>query len=218
MKTNKKLLTLTILLISATEMGAMGIAPSLASIAADFPDTPITTIMNVMNFPGIAMIIVALITPSLIKVVPKKILCNIGVFCYAVIGLLGYFFNSSITLLYVWAGVLGIGFGLLMPTSNGLIADFYSEDERGGIMGMQTVFTNLGGIYLTYVGGMLAAISWHMNYLAYCIGFVPFVLGCMVIPKENMEKTKEESRKEKTRIYVWNFYLYLYCYLWGFQQ
>ena len=58
MKTNKKLLTLTILFISATEMGAMGIAPSLASIAADFPDQPITTIMNIMNFPGIAMIIV----------------------------------------------------------------------------------------------------------------------------------------------------------------
>lgn len=219
MKVNKKLLTLTILLISATEMGAMGIAPSLASIAADFPDTPITTIMNIMNFPGIAMIIVALITPSLIKVIPKKILCNLGVLCYASIGLLGYFFNSSVTLLYVWAGLLGIGFGLLMPTSNGLIADFFPEDERGGIMGMQTVFTNLGGIYLTYVGGMLAAISWHMNYLAYCIGFVPFVLGCVAIPKENMEKTKEAIRKEKIRmnpkVFMYGIFIFIFIATYG---
>lgn len=219
MKVNKKLLTLTILLISATEMGAMGIAPSLASIAADFPDTPITTIMNIMNFPGIAMIIVALITPSLIKVIPKKILCNLGVLCYASIGLLGYFFNSSVTLLYVWAGLLGIGFGLLMPTSNGLIADFFPEDERGGIMGMQTVFTNLGGIYLTYVGGMLAAVSWHMNYLAYCIGFVPFVLGCVAIPKENMEKTKEAIRKEKIRmnpkVFMYGIFIFIFIATYG---
>lgn len=219
MKTNKRLLTLTILLISATEMGAMGIAPSLASIAADFPDKPITAIMNIMNFPGIAMIIVALITPSLIKVIPKKILCNIGVLCYASVGLLGYFFNSSITLLYVWAGLLGIGFGLLMPTSNGLIADFFSEEERGGIMGMQTVFTNLGGIYLTYVGGMLAAVSWHMNYLAYCIGFVPFVLGCIAIPKENMEKTREESRREKTRmnpkVFMYGIFIFIFIATYG---
>lgn len=219
MKANKKLLTLTILLISATEMGAMGIAPSLASIAADFPDTPITTIMNIMNFPGIAMIIVALITPSLIKVIPKKILCNIGVLCYASIGLLGYFFHGSVAVLYVWAGLLGIGFGLLMPTSNGLIADFFSEDERGGIMGMQTVFTNLGGIYLTYVGGMLAAISWHMNYLAYCIGFVPFILGCVAIPKENMEKTKEENRKEKAhmnpKVFMYGIFIFIFIATYG---
>lgn len=219
MKLNKKLLTLTILLISATEMGAMGIAPSLASIAADFPGTPITTIMNIMNFPGIAMIIVALITPSLIKVVPKKILCNIGVLCYAAIGPLGYLFNSSVVLLYMWAGLLGIGFGLLMPTSNGLIADFYAEEERGGIMGMQTMFTNLGGIYLTYVGGMLAAISWHMNYLAYCIGFIPFVLGCLVIPKENMEKTREEINKQKTpmnpKVFMYGIFIFIFIATYG---
>ena len=219
MKTNKKLLTLTILLISATEMGAMGIAPSLASIAADFPDTPITSIMNIMNFPGIAMIVVALITPFLIRVIPKKILCNAGVLCYAAIGPLGYLFNSSVVLLYIWAGLLGVGFGLLMPTSNGLIADFYSEEERGGIMGMQTMFTNLGGIYLTYVGGMLAAVSWHMNYLAYCIGFIPFVLGCIVIPKENMEQTKEEIKKEKVRmnpkVFMYGIFIFIFIATYG---
>jgi len=216
---NKRLLTLTILLISATEMGAMGIAPSLAAIAADFPDTPITTIQNIMNFPGITMIIMALITPKLIQYISKKILCQIGVFCYAIIGLLGYLMNGTVFILYVWAGILGIGFGLLMPTSNGLIADFYDESERGGIMGKQTMFTNLGGIYLTYVGGLLAAISWNMNYLAYCIGFIPFVMGILFIPKEDMTRTKEAIQTEKVKInpkvFMYGIFIFIFIATYG---
>lgn len=61
-------------------------------------------------------------------------------------------------LLYCWAGLLGVGFGTVLPTTSGVLAENYDEKERGSLMGIQSVFTNIGAMYLTYVGGWVAAI------------------------------------------------------------
>lgn len=181
---NRTMMTLAILFISALEMGGMGLQPALASIQASFPDAPATLIQTMSNFPGFAMLIGCLISTLLATKVSKKVLCQVGVGCYAAIAVLGYFFHGSILQLYAWQIVLGLGFGLLMPTSNGIIAENYDESQRGAIMGIQNTFTNGGGIYLTFVGGMLAAINWHYTYLAYLFGLIPLVLGCIYLPKD----------------------------------
>lgn len=142
----------------------------------------------------------------------KKVLCQIGVACSAAIGILGYLFNSSITMLYMWATLLGIGFGFLMPTSNGIIAEQYDESERGKLMGIQDLFTNGGGIYLTYVGGALAAINWHMNYLAYLIGIIPFVLGCIYLPndKPSHEQKAKEHFKVSPKTWMYGIFIFMF--------
>lgn len=207
---SKKLMTLSILFISALQMGGMGMMPSLASIQAEFPDAATTTIQTIASFPGFVMIFTCMLSSVLVEHVSKKVLCQIGVACSAAIGILGYLFNSSIAILYLWAALLGIGFGFLMPTSNGIIADNYDEKERGSIMGMQTMFTNGGGIYLTYVGGALAAINWRMNYLAYLIGIIPLVLGCIFLPPDDPNKRPATVKQEKVRLNTLNPRTWLY--------
>ena len=196
---NKKMMTLAILFVSALEMGGMGLMPSLAAIQADFPNVPTTVVQTMANWPGFAMLFGCAVSTLLATKVSKKVLCQIGVACSASIGLLGYFFNSSIFELFAWQTVLGLGFGLLMPTSNGIIAERYDEAERGKLMGIQDLFTNGGGIYLTYVGGALAAINWHMNYLAYLIGVIPLVLGCIYLP-DDLPTAKENAPKEHFKV------------------
>lgn len=207
---SKKLMTLSILFVSALQMGGMGLMPSLASIQADFPNVATTTVQTIPNFPGFVMIFTCLLSTFLVKHISKKVLCMIGVACSAAIGILGYLFNSSIAILYVWAAILGIGFGFMMPTTNGIIADHYDENERGGIMGMQTIFTNCGGIYLTYVGGALAVINWHMNYLAYLIGVIPLILGCIFLPSDNPNNRPAAVKQEKVGLNSLNRKTWLY--------
>lgn len=192
---NKKMMSLAILFISALEMGGMGLMPSLAAIQADFPEVPTTVIQTMANWPGFAMLLGCAISTMLATKVSKKVLCQIGVAFSASIGLLGFFFNSSIFELFAWQTVLGLGFGLLMPTSNGIIAEQYAEEERAKLMGIQDLFTNGGGIYLTYVGGALAAVNWHMNYLAYLIGVIPLVLGCIYLPNDKPTVATNASKE-----------------------
>ncbi len=216
---NRTMMTLAILFISALEMGGMGLQPALAAIQESFPDVPATVIQTMSNFPGFAMLIGCVISTLLATRFSKKVLCQFGVACYAAIAVLGFFFHSSIVLLFAWQIVLGLGFGFLMPTSNGIIAENYDEKQRGAIMGIQNTFTNGGGIYLTFVGGFLASIAWHYTYLAYLFGLIPLILGCIYLPKDTpaLKADKKEGGgylnvSKKTWMYGIIIFLFITSY------
>ena len=54
---NKRLMSLAILFVSALEMGGMGLQPALADIAAAFPDIPTVWMQEMSNWPGFAMLL-----------------------------------------------------------------------------------------------------------------------------------------------------------------
>ena len=210
---NRTMMTLAILFISSLEMGGMGMMPSLAAIQADFPNVPTTVIQTMANWPGLVMLLGCIISTALATKVSKKVLCQFGVACSAAIGILGYLFNSSIVWLFLWSSLLGLGFGFLMPTSNGVIAEQYDKSQRGKLMGIQDLFTNAGGIYLTYVGGALAAINWHMNYLAYLIGIIPFVLGCIYLPNDKPAPSSKAKEHFKVSPKTWMYGIIIFVFI-----
>lgn len=197
-KKSKAGLTITILFISMLQMGGMGLSPSLASIAADMPEVPLAVVQSLTSFPSLMMIFVCLIANKIIERTGKKSVLLTGAVCISAVGILGYLFNSSIVLLYCWAALLGVGFGTVLPTTSGILAENYNEKERGGLMGIQSVFTNIGAMYLTYVGGWVAAIHWKLNYLVYLYALIPVILGIIFLP--NDRPTADSGRKEEEKI------------------
>lgn len=221
-KKNKKALTFTILMIALLQMGGMGLAPSLAAIQADMPDVPTSIVQTITSFPSFVMIFVCLLAIKLSEKHSKKRILLFGTVAITAAGLLGYFLHSSIVELYIWAAFLGVGFGTILPTCSGILAENYDERERGGIMGIQSVFTNIGAMYLTYVGGALAAVKWNLNYLVYLIALLPLVLGILFIPdnKPTPIAVKEPAREKirvrdlnpETWIYGLFTFLFMICY------
>lgn len=193
---SKKGLTITILFVSMLQMGGMGLAPSLASIAADMPEVPVSIVQTLTSFPSFVMIFVCLIANKVIEYVGKKRVLLTGAIAISAVGILGYLFNSSIVVLYCWAGLLGVGFGTVLPTTSGVLAENYDEKERGSLMGIQSVFTNIGAMYLTYVGGWVAAIHWKLNYLVYLYALIPVIFGIIFLPNDKPVKA-EVSGDEK---------------------
>ena len=177
-------LTVTILFISMLQMGGMGLSPSLASISAEMPEVPVSVVQTLTSFPSLVMIFVCLLANKLVFKLGKKVILLTGAACISVVGRLGYLFNSSIVLLYVWAALLGVGFGTVLPTTSGVLAENYEGRGRSILMGAQSVFTNIGAMYLTYVGGWMAAIHWHLNYLVYLYALIPVILGIIFIPND----------------------------------
>lgn len=186
--TNKKGIGAAVLAVSLLQMGGMGLAPSLAAISADMPNVPVSLVQTLTSFPALFMIFVCLVANKMVFSLGKKIVLLIGTIAISAVGVLGYLFNSNIVLLYIWAALLGVGFGCILPTNSGVLAENFDEKTRGGLMGIQSVFTNIGAMYLTYVGGWLAAINWHLNYLVYLIGLIPVVLCIIFLPNDKPEK------------------------------
>lgn len=152
-KLNKTALKWTILAIALLQMGRHGLSPSLAAISADMPEVPVSIVQTITSFPSFVMIFVCIAAIKLSEKFGKKRVLLFGEVSILAAGILGYLLHSSIVELYIWAALLGIGFGTILPTCSGILAENYDERERGGIMGIQSVFTNIGTMYLTYVGG-----------------------------------------------------------------
>lgn len=220
---NKKALTITIYAIALLQMGGMGLAPSLAAISADMPDVPLSIIQTITSFPSFVMIFVCLLAIKLSEILSKKAVLLFGEAAIAAAGILGFLLHSNIVELYVWAALLGVGFGTILPTCSGILAENFDEQERGGIMGFQSVFTNIGAMYLTYVGGALAVVKWNLNYLVYLIAFLPLILGIFFIPNDQNKDAVKSSSVEVKKIHVkdlspatWLYgaftFLFMICY------
>ena len=67
------------------------------------------------------------------------------------------------------SGLLGIGAGLVIPFSTGLVADYFSGSYRTKQLGYVSAITNLTLVIATLLAGFLAGISWHLSFVVYCI-------------------------------------------------
>lgn len=210
---NKRLMSLAILFVSALEMGGMGLQPALADIAAAFPDIPTVWMQEMSNWPGFAMLLGCALSTLLATKVSKKVLCQIGVGFVVAYAVLGFTLHTNFIQLMMWQTILGLGFGFLMPTSNGIIAENYAEDERGKLMGIQDLFTNGGGMYLTLIGGVLAAKAWNYTYLAFLYALIPLVLGCIYFPADKPAKASGEKSHLKIAPITWLFGAIIFVFI-----
>lgn len=210
---NRALMTLAILFVSALEMGGMGLQPALADIRVAFPNISDMWLQEMSNWPGFAMLVGCLLSTLLATKISKKVLCQIGVAFVAAYAVLGFLFNSTFIQLMMWQSVLGLGFGFLMPTSNGIIAEQYNEEGRSKIMGIQDLFTNGGGMYLTLLGGFLASIKWNYTYLAFLYALIPLILGCIYFPADKPAKASGEKGHLKIAPITWLYGVIIFLFI-----
>jgi len=190
-----KWLKVTILSISLlTVMSGAAVAPALAEIARAFPHIGSNSIKMVLTVPCLLIILGSLISGRLVSVMKKRSILLIGLSLYLVGGL-GAGMVDSFTALLVLRGILGLGVGLIMPLSISLIADYYSGDERGRLMGMSTAVSSLGGIIATVLSGIVAVISWRWSFSIYALGFAVLFLVLCFLPKLEKESAADSEFK-----------------------
>ena len=106
---NKKMLKIAILVITFAQMATNGLSPALSDIAAAFPDTAISTIQLLMSLPGIFVVVLSFVAAWLTSKISKKVLIGIGSVCICLTGILGTFIYQSLSLLFAWSVIMGIG-------------------------------------------------------------------------------------------------------------
>lgn len=209
MTKNNSGLKAAILTMSFIQMATNAVSSILANIATEFPDASVTTIQYLMTFPNLMIVAVSVIAAGLAERISKRTLAATGLLLAAVSGILSFAVHGSILILYVWAGMLGIGVGLVVPMANSLISDYFQENERDTMLGYQTGAANAGSMIMTYVGGVLATIAWQFDYLVYLLAIPGLILTLMFVPKQNVV-AKDTVTTEKKKLKI-SAYEALFC-------
>lgn len=186
-----------ILTMSFVQMATNGIAAVLADITKAFPEASTANIQFLMTFPSLFIVGVTLLSAWLCRYFSKKILVELGLILVCVSGILSFLFHGSLLLLFIWAGILGIGVGLVSALAISLISDYFDGEEKGSLLGIQTSAANLGSMLMTFFGGILATISWSCNYLIYFLALPGLILTMYYIPRE---KPRNHEKREVVKV------------------
>ena len=168
--------------LTLLSMASLGITPSIALIMQAFPQSSATEVQQLTAIPNLMAIVVAVVFSVVANKVPRKVVAVCGPLCVAVGGLLPVFVNGGLEFLLVCSGIVGMGVGLISNITQVLITELISPEERQTAMAQNVIFVNVGAIFMTTVGGMLASGGWQQNYLVYLIAVPVLLLALVFIP------------------------------------
>lgn len=194
-KSRRRKLTVTILSLSLlTVMAGAAVAPALDVIKNSFPNTSQTLIQMIISIPALFIFLTNMIFPRLCKIFRAKELAVSALILYAFGGCAAGLF-SNIYVILMFRAVVGIGVGIIMPMSTGLISFYYTRDKQDRLMGYSSAMNQMGGVISTFLSGILAAVSWRLSFLVYLMGLFSIVLCIAFLPNEKISRNSQKREK-----------------------
>ncbi|MBQ2776696.1 MAG: MFS transporter [Peptococcaceae bacterium] len=180
-----------------TVMAGAAVAPALGVIQAYFADSNQLFVQMIVSIPAIFIVITNFFFPKLCKSFGAKTLVTIGLIFYVFGGCLAGAF-SNIFLVLLTRAFVGIGVGIIMPLSTGLLAYYFAPGEQEQLMGYSSAMNQMGGVIATLLSGLLAGISWRASFLVYLMGLISMVLCLIFLPNDNIGGGEEQESSMKT--------------------
>ena len=186
-----------------------GIAPGIHKIAEAFPDTPQTIIKLIISFPPLFMIFAALLSGILGQFFRHKSMIISGL-VLLIIGGVGAGYMNTIPMILTFRAILGIGTGLILPFSTGLIAACFNGELKIRMMGYSSATNSLGAIIANILAGILAVSSWRNMFHIYWMGAI-VMLFVIFFLNHLPENKKGEITQEKLPavIYLYSLFAFL---------
>ncbi len=185
-KTTEKPLAFSILSLSLlTVMAGAAVAPALGVIREAFSQESPLLIQMIISVPALFIFATNLIFPKLCARAGAKKLVMAGLILYTAGGIAAGLF-SNIWLVLCMRAVVGIGVGIIMPLSTGLLAFYYPADQLDGMMGWSSSMNQAGGVIATLLSGILAGFSWRASFLVYLLGLLSIILCAVFLPNDRI--------------------------------
>jgi len=148
-------------------MAGAAVAPALGLIQEYFADIDRSLVQMIVSMPAlfIAGTNLFLFKP-LCKRFRARTLLIIGLLLYTVFGCMAGLF-SNIYMVLICRAFVGVGVGIIMPLSTGLLSFYFTKDKQGPLMGYSSALNMMGGVIATLIAGALAMISWRLSFLVY---------------------------------------------------
>lgn len=192
---NKKKLKVSILSLSLlTVMAGAAMAPALGVISEYFSDEKTLFVQMVISMPAVFIFLTSFVFPKLAAKFRARTLLMIGLAFYTIGGCVAGVFNS-IWIVLLMRALVGVGVGIIMPLSTGLLAFYFSPQEQEGLMGWSSAMNNMGGVIATLISGALATVSWRISFLVYLMGLISIVLCAAFMPNDKIQSDEADERR-----------------------
>mgnify|MGYP001038127816 FL=1 len=183
-KTGKGTITLTVLLaiwsVSAiASLPGLAISPILGDLNRIFPKATDLEIQMLTSLPSLLIIPFVLLSGRLSVGRDKLRILTVGLAVFFLSGV-ACIFAKSMAWLIVISCILGIGAGMVIPLSTGLVVDYFTGDYRVRQLGYSSAINNLTLVLATVVAGYLADVNWHLPFLVYTLPGVSLALSFLL--------------------------------------
>lgn len=188
----KMLMVAIVSLSMLTVMAGAAVAPALNVIKAHFSDCNPMYVQMVVSMPAIFIFLTSFIFPKLCNHMGSRTLVLLGLALYTIGGCAAGLFNNIILVLIMRA-IVGLGVGIIMPLSTGLLAFYFPPDDQVRLMGISSAMNQMGGVIATLIAGVLSAISWKATFLVYLMGFISIALCLIFMPNDRMHQEEHHD-------------------------
>ena len=143
-----------------TSLPGLAVSPILGELSTIFPHATELDIQMLTSLPSLLIIR----------------LLRVGLWLFAASGVL-YLFSSRMWQLMAVSALLGIGAGLIIPLSTGLISRYFTGEYRVRQFGYSSAITNMTLVVATAVTGYLAEVHWRLPFAVYLLPLISLVLS-----------------------------------------
>lgn len=185
-----------------TVMAGAAVAPALEVIRRHFSDASQLEVQLVVCMPALFIVITNMFFGRLASRFGARTLTMAGLALYTVGGAAAGLFNSIWAVL-VMRALVGVGVGIIMPLSTGLLSYYFAPEKREGLMGLSSAANQLGGVVATLLAGVLANISWRLSFLVYLMGLISIVLCLIFMPNDRIRESAKPGEKSESSDGVW---------------
>lgn len=175
-----------------TVMAGAAVAPALEVIRAHFSDASRTSVQLIVSMPAVFIVITNLCFNRLAEKFGSKTLVTTGLVLYTAGGCCAGLFDS-IGLVLLMRALVGVGVGMIMPLSTGLLTYYFPPEKREGLLGLASAANQLGGVIATLLAGLLAGISWRLSFMVYLMGLISIVLCLIFLPNDRIGGTAQSD-------------------------
>lgn len=158
-----------------TSLPGLAVSPILGQLSTIFPKATELDIQMLSSLPSLLIIPFVLLAGKLAEKHDFVRLLRTGLWMFAASGLL-YLFSDKMWQLMAVSALLGIGAGLIIPLSTGLISRYFTGVRRVKQFGYSSAITNMTLVVATAVTGYMAEVNWHLPFVVYLLPLVSIVL------------------------------------------
>ncbi|PKM59021.1 MAG: hypothetical protein CVU99_15595 [Firmicutes bacterium HGW-Firmicutes-4] len=219
-----KRIKLAILSIASLLMISMTASAILADIELHFPDVEESVIQMVLTLPALLGLIFAFAAGPLSMWISKKSLVIFSLANGLLGGLVALILGPlAIGFLLLSSVLIGVAQGINATMTMALITDYFSGEESGAMMGLQSAFLNGGSMVLLFTSGLLANLKWNHAYLVYLVFLPVLLIVIRNLPRDrpvraNRSKISDDSAKLNVSVYFIAVFIFLFgCFFFVFQ-
>ena len=159
-----------------TSLPGLAVSPILGELSTIFPHATELDIQMLTSLPSLLIIPFVLLAGRLAEKRDFIRLLRVGLWLFAASGVL-YLFSSRMWQLMAVSALLGIGAGLIIPLSTGLISRYFTGEYRVRQFGYSSAITNMTLVVATAVTGYLAEVHWRLPFAVYLLPLISLVLS-----------------------------------------